>query len=284
LSLLAPEIQPQYGKRGPIHVFPPYAENTGYVDQARSRSTLAYFRDAAGGSYVFVTGAAKTGPDLQDSAPPGVAKLQIVTAPGKPAFLRVTQLEKTQALQNASSPIVTSNGARNAIVWVLDTNGKRSAPLYGPDAPLAVLYAFDATNLKLLWKSAPGELATTGKYNEPTVLNGVAYVGTDRIQAFGLRPQTGGTFTTAKTSVSRAAPGVVSSQVPTTGRELFAQRCATCHANPGSDAPQQTALAHLSPKDVVDALVQGPMRPQASGLTRQQIDAIAAYLTSGSVQ
>jgi cytochrome c553 len=30
--------------------------------------------------------------------------------------------------------------------------------------------------------------------------------------------------------------------------------------------------------------VQGPMRPQASGLTRQQIDAIAAYLTSGSVQ
>jgi len=131
-----------------------------------------------------------------------VAKLQIVTAPGKPAFLRVTQLEKTQALQNASSPIVTSNGARSAIVWVLDTNGKRSAPLYGPDAPLAVLYAFDATNLKLLWKSAPGQLATTGKYNEPTVLNGVAYVAPT-----GFRHSDCGadrsTFTRAPTSVSR---------------------------------------------------------------------------------
>lgn len=189
MSLLAPDIQPQFGKRGPIHVFPPYAENKGYVDQARSRSTLAYFRDASGNSYVYVTGAAKTGEDLQDSAPPGLAKLQIVTSPGKPAFMRVTGLEKTQTLHNASSPIVTSNGGRDAIVWVLDTNGKRSAPLYGPDAPLAVLYAFDAATLKLLWKSAPGQLATTGKYNEPTVLNGVAYVGTDRIQAFGLRPQ-----------------------------------------------------------------------------------------------
>jgi mono/diheme cytochrome c family protein len=208
-----------------------------------------------------VTGAAKTGPDLQESAPPSLAKLQIVTAPSKPAFLRVTQLEKTQALQNASSPIVTSNGTHDAIVWVLDTNGKRSAPLYGPDAPLAVLYAFDATNLKLLWKSASGQLATTGKYNEPTVLNGVAYVGTDRIQAFGLRPQTGGTFQTAPTPVSRAVPDVAPSQVPTTGRDLFAQRCASCHANPGSDAPQQTALAQLSPKDVVDAMVQGPKGP-----------------------
>jgi mono/diheme cytochrome c family protein len=284
LSLMAPDIQPQYGKRGPINVFPPYAENTGYLDQARSRSTLAYFRDAVGGSYVFVTGAAKTGPDLQDSAPPSIAKLQIMTARSKPAFLRVTHLEKTQALQNASSPIVTSNGAHDAIVWVFDTNGKRSAPLYGPDAPLAVLYAFDATNLKLLWKSASGQLATTGKYNEPTVLNGVAYVGTDRIQAFGLRPQPGARFTTAPRLASPGAHNVASSQPPTTGRDLFAQRCAECHANAGSDAPQQAMLARLSLKDIVDALVQGPMRPQARGLTRQQIEAIAAYLTSGLAQ
>ena len=188
MSLLSPEGHPQYGgKRGPLHVFPPYAEDKGYVDQARSRSTLASFRDAAGGNYVYVTGASKTGLDLQDSVPPGVVKLQIITAPGKPAHLRVVQSEMTQTLHNPSSPIVTSNSGRNGIVWVLDPNGKRSAPLYGPQAPLAVLYAFDATNLKLLWKSAPGQLATTGKYNEPTVVNGVAYVGTDRIQAFGLR-------------------------------------------------------------------------------------------------
>ena len=190
MSLLSPDPQPQYGgKRGPLHIFPPYAENKGYVDQARSRSTLAYYRDAAGGNFLYVTGAAKTGPDLQESAPPGLVKLQIVTTAGKPAFMRVVQSEMLTTLHNASSPVVTSNGGRDAIVWVLDTNGKRSAPLYGPEAPLAVLYAFDATNLKLLWKSAPGQLATTGKYNEPTVLNGMAIVGTDRIQVFGMRSQ-----------------------------------------------------------------------------------------------
>lgn len=195
MSLLAPDIQPQFGKRGPINLFGPYSEDKGFMDQARSRSTLAYFRDAAGASYVFVTGGAKSGPDLSKTVPPGLARVQIVTAPGKPAYPRVTHLEMTQTLYNAGSPAVTSNGGRGAIVWVLDTNGERTASLYGPNAPLAMLYAFDATNLKLLWKTAPGQLGVTGKYNEPTVVNGVAYVGTDRIQAFGLRPQTAPTAT-----------------------------------------------------------------------------------------
>ncbi|MCY4426769.1 MAG: hypothetical protein OXC05_07030 [Halieaceae bacterium] len=144
----------------------PSADDQGFVNQARSRSTLAYFRDEAGGNFMYVTGAAKTGQYLQDSAPPGLARLQIVTEAGKPAYMRVTHVEMTQTLHNAASPVVTSNGGRNGIVWVLDTNGKRSAPVQGVGAPLAVLYAFDATNLTQLWKSAPGQLATTGKYNE----------------------------------------------------------------------------------------------------------------------
>lgn len=187
LSLLAPDIQPQFGTRGPLNLFGPYSDTYGMVDQARSRSTLAYFRDASGDSYVFVTGAAKTGANLVVSVPPGLAKVQIVTNPGRPAHLRVAQFETTQTLPNPGSPIVTSNGPRDAVVWVLDTNAERTAPLYGSIAPRPVLYAFDASNLKLLWKSAPGQLSTSGKYNEPTVVNGVAYVGTDRIQAFGLR-------------------------------------------------------------------------------------------------
>ena len=40
--------------------------------------------------------------------------------------------------------------------------------------------------LKLLWKSAPGQLHASGKYNEPTIARGTVFVGTDRIQAFGL--------------------------------------------------------------------------------------------------
>jgi hypothetical protein len=30
-----------------------------------------------------------------------------------------------------------------------------------------VEYAFDAMTLKLLWRSAPGQLHTSGKYNQP---------------------------------------------------------------------------------------------------------------------
>jgi len=187
-SLLSPQIQPQFGKSGPINVFGPYSDDHSSFNQAKSRSTLAYFQDVTGANYVFVTGSTKRSEDLSVSAPPGLARLKIVTTPGRPAYLRLDQLENTQTLQNPGSPIVTSHGGADAIVCVLDTNAARSAPLYGPTAPQPILYAFDALSLKLLWKSRPGVLFTSGKYNEPAVVNGVVFVGTDRIQAFGLRP------------------------------------------------------------------------------------------------
>jgi hypothetical protein len=51
-----------------------------------------------------------------------------------------------------------------------------------------VLYAFDAVTLDKLYQSQPGELYTTGNYGEVTVVNGLVLVGTDRLQAFGLKP------------------------------------------------------------------------------------------------
>ena len=101
--------------------------------------------------------------------------------------LRIDQLETSVVLENPGSPVVTSNGYRDAIVWVLDENARRTALLSGSDAPRPVLYAFDAMTLRLLWKSRPGELNTSGKYNEPAFARGTVFVGTDRIQAFGLR-------------------------------------------------------------------------------------------------
>lgn len=41
---------------------------------------------------------------------------------------------------------------------------------YGAGARQPVPYAFDATSLQLLWRSVPGELHTSGKYNEPAVV------------------------------------------------------------------------------------------------------------------
>ena len=187
-SLLPPRVQPQFGKHGPLNVFGPYSEMDGAMDIARSRSLPAYFRDAQGAGYLFVTGNTRKERGSAVAIPPSLARLAVVAAPGKPAYLRVARIERAVALENPGSPVVTSNGYRDAIVWVLDENARRSASLAGTDAPRPVLYAFEAMTLKLLWRSRPGALHTSGKYNEPAFARGSVFVGTDRIQAFGLKP------------------------------------------------------------------------------------------------
>jgi hypothetical protein len=82
-----------------------------------------------------------------------------------------------------------SSPALDAVVWVLDSSQPRTAALAGPGAARPVLYAFDAATLALLWRSAPEALEVGGKYSAPTVARGRVFVGTDRIQAFELRPR-----------------------------------------------------------------------------------------------
>jgi len=183
-SLLGPEPQPHLGKRGPLNVFGPYSDTYGAMDMARSRSVPAIFRDAQGTVHLFVTGNTKKEAASTTNVPPSIARLKIMTASGRSPWLAVEQLERTLVFENPGSPVVTSNGSRDAVVWVLDPNARRSAPLVGDGAPQPVLYALDALTLRLLWKSAPGQLQPSGKYNEPVIARGTVFVGTDRIQAF----------------------------------------------------------------------------------------------------
>lgn len=183
-SLLGPKPQPHLGKRGPLNVFGPYSDTYGAMDMARSRSVPAIFRDAQGTVHIFVTGNTKKEAASTTNVAPSLARLKIMSAPGRSAWLAVDQLERTLVFENPGSPVVTSNGSRDAVVWVLDPNARRSALLVGDGAPQPVLYALDALTLKLLWKSEPGQLHPSGKYNEPTFARGTVFVGTDRIQAF----------------------------------------------------------------------------------------------------
>jgi hypothetical protein len=82
---------------------------------------------------------------------------------------------------------VTSNGGADAIVWVLVGNVARSTSLVGANVPHPTLYALDASDLHALWVSAPSMLQVGGKYNTPAFGHGMVFVGTDRIQAFGLQ-------------------------------------------------------------------------------------------------
>jgi len=225
-SLLSPAIQPQFGRRGPLNVFGPYSETKGAMDKARSRSVPAYWRAGANQHFLFVTGQTKVAEDADAPTAPCLARLRIVTAPGRPAYLEVDQYEQSQIFGNPGSPLVSSRGGRDAIVWVLDENAPRTALLVGDNPPRPVLYAFDALTLKLLWKSPEGALHTSGKYNEPLIVGGTVFVGTDRIQAFGLR-QPG-----QKAFVPASSPGKPKASVTVPpGKELFLSggACAVCH-------------------------------------------------------
>ena len=281
-SLLPPEPQPHFGKRGPLNVFGPYADKNAMNDQARSRTTPAYFRSAAGKNYVFVTGSAKTGKRLEESTPPGLVRLEIVTTPGKPAYLKIDQLEETQVFHNPGSPVVTSNGGNGAIVWVLDTNVVRTAPMQGPGASRPVLHAFDALTFKLLWKSAPGELASSGKYNEPTVVRGMAIVGTDRIQAFGLHSgSTRSVFPSPFDQITQAAPKITLGQERLeVAKTMFEQRCVVCHQSGTPGIPTLDMITKLDVGRIGDTLRVGLMKPQAAGLTDEQVGDVAIYVNS----
>src|SRR5437660_1950275 len=90
-----------------------------------------------------------------------------------------------------ASPAVSSNGAANGIVWVLDTSNN-GTPNPGLTSAPAILFAYDATNLNKLFSSPTSGAGAAGnavKFAVPTVANGKVYVGTqDELSVFGLLP------------------------------------------------------------------------------------------------
>ena len=252
-SLLSPAIQPQFGRRGPLNVFGPYSESKGAMDKARSRSVPAYWRSDGKNYFLFVTGQTKVAEDADAPTVPCLARLRIVTAPGRPAYLEVDQYEQSQVFGNPGSPLVSSRGGRDAIVWVLDENAPRTAPLVGANPPRPVLYAFDALTLKLLWKSPEGALHTSGKYNEPLIVHGTVFVGTDRIQAFGLR-QPGQISPAASASPAAISPLPNPLLSGSPGKDLYLSggACAVCHGIDGA------GLVGVNPPLAGSEWVNGP--------------------------
>lgn len=63
------------------------------------------------------------------------------------------------------------------------------------------------------------------------------------------------------------------------GAELYKQRCAVCHDNPQDRIPPLFLIRRRSAEDVIQTLTTGSMRQQASGLSADQIRALAIHLT-----
>ena len=90
-----------------------------------------------------------------------------------------------------ATPAVSSNGAANGIVWVLDTSNNGTPNGSGSSTP-AILFAYDATTLNKLYSSPTSGAGAAGnavKFAVPTVANGKVYVGTQtELSVFGLLP------------------------------------------------------------------------------------------------
>lgn len=66
------------------------------------------------------------------------------------------------------------------------------------------------------------------------------------------------------------------------GAALYAERCAKCHDHPTGHVPSRAALANRPASNISMTLLTGAMRPQASGLSRAEAGAIAAFVTAGA--
>ncbi len=183
---------------GPLNVFGPYEPDVGNTDHAKSRATPVYYRAPDGTNYIFASGSTKSAPGSTSNVVPSLARLKINLTPGQPAFVSLDQTENTLVCVSPGSPIVSSDSnGNNAIVWLLEAHVGRGTALGNeaspgsPPTPHPQLHAIDATTMQKIWTTNNASDTSTvldygGKYNACTVAHGMVFVGTDRIQAFGL--------------------------------------------------------------------------------------------------
>ncbi len=212
-GLVAPTTYPYYtnqgltpgGSTGPLNVFGPYTEGSNGTDYAKARTSLAVFQGPDNNYYLMGAGQTKATDSanppntLTKAKPPGVARLKINTFPSSNPYLTIDAQDTVNVYESAGSPVISSNGNTNPISWNLDANRYRSNGLSGSRP---YLVAVDAMTMKTLYKTAvdsrnqdsvmpfvstfAATLHQGGKYNEPSVTRGRVFVGTDRLQVFGV--------------------------------------------------------------------------------------------------
>lgn len=77
------------------------------------------------------------------------------------------------------------------------------------------------------------------------------------------------------TPAAGQAPGA-----PAKGQAVYEARCKECHESGDERALTRAQLAAKTPAEIVTALTTGPMAPMAEGLTPEEKQAVAAYLTA----
>jgi hypothetical protein len=170
---------------GPLSLFGPYNESSASGNTAKARDTPATFTGPDGSQYVIFAGSTKSGIGSSTPVAPSLILTKIIHTPGQPAYLQVVT-QNTAVMSNPGSNLITGNGTSNEIDWVVDAGVQRTDSLTSFSNGAPTLYAYNALTMQPLWSSAYEELNMGGKYNSVAVARGDLFVGTNRIQAFGL--------------------------------------------------------------------------------------------------
>ena len=91
------------------------------------------------------------------------------------------------------------------------------------------------------------------------------------------------TLTGAAAAALALAGAAIAQQpaAPSRFEALFQTRCAGCHDPAVERAPARSMIAQMTPGQIRGAL-EGVMAPMAAGLSREDIQGLAAHLSTGS--
>ena len=187
-SLVSPGPQPQFGQPGPLNVFGPYSETYAQADYAKGRSTGVFFRAEDGSNFLLSRArAGRSGlRDYRAAVHRETANRDCCRAPGLSRGGSIGEHARVSV-----AGFAMGDEQRRGQCDCLGAGGQRAAQCLAghPNAAHPILYALDPVTLKALWSSTPAMLNVGGKYNTPGFGGGMVFVGTDRIQAFGLPPR-----------------------------------------------------------------------------------------------
>jgi hypothetical protein len=143
------------------------------------RATSAYFDAGDKGRFIFVPGD-QPGPEERK----GMVALRLFTdADGNARYEQAWTLKTV--LERPSSPVVSSSGKQDAIVWIIETDGRTK--------PNASLRAYDALTGASIYDSDAAGLSSrldyASRFVSPTVLNGRVLISGNGISCYGLLPQ-----------------------------------------------------------------------------------------------
>ncbi|MBS0359931.1 MAG: cytochrome c, partial [Proteobacteria bacterium] len=83
----------------------------------------------------------------------------------------------------------------------------------------------------------------------------------------------------AALAVAALAHGPAAAQSQKIGESIFESRCKSCHEPAVDRAPSRAILRTLPPAAIIEALTSGVMQPMAAGLSADEKQSIATYLS-----